>query len=135
MFENDLKEANRLANVLLSSMSMLESDLKEANRLANDHREQIKHLQSLQARQTTPFTGEPAEHSDTATSQQPHSREGLELSVELEHARQQIITLHQVLSRCYFRNFLNLFSLFLIDAIRPGAGAQDSTNGASFGRA
>jgi hypothetical protein len=51
MLERDLKAADRLANVLLSSMSVLESDLKEANRLANDHMEQIKHLQSLQARQ------------------------------------------------------------------------------------
>jgi hypothetical protein len=41
-------------------------------------------------------------HSGTgATSQQPQtSREGLEFSVELEQARQQIITLQQVLSRC-----------------------------------
>ncbi len=91
---------------------MLESDLKEANRLANDRREQIKPLQSLQARQTMPITGEPAEHCNTATSQQPLSCEGLELSVELEQARQQISTLQQVLSRCYLRNFLNVLSLF-----------------------
>jgi hypothetical protein len=48
-----------------------------------------------------------------ATSQQPQtSHEGLELSVELEQARQQIITLQQVLLRCYLRNFLNMLSLF-----------------------
>jgi hypothetical protein len=43
-----------------------------------------------------------AVHSGTgATSQQLQtSREGLELSVELEKARQQIITLQQVLSHC-----------------------------------
>ncbi len=55
-----------------------------------------------------------AVHSGTgATSQQPQtSREGLQLSVELEKARQQIITLQQVLSRCYLHNFLKMLSLF-----------------------
>ncbi len=38
--------------------------------------------------------------------------EGLELSVELEQARQQIITLQQVLSRCYLHNLLNILFLF-----------------------
>ncbi len=47
-----------------STMSMLESDLNEAIRLGNVQRAQIEHLQSLQARQTTPIThGEPAERS------------------------------------------------------------------------
>jgi hypothetical protein len=45
----------------------------------------------------------------------------------------QINQLQKVLSRCYLHNFLNLF--VLIDAIRPGAGAEGSTNGATFGRA
>ena len=45
------------------------------------------------------------------TSQQPQtSREGLELSVELEKARQQIVTLQQVVAAfiisCYLHNFL-----------------------------
>ena len=45
-----------------STMTMLESDLKEAIRLGNVQRAQIEHLQSLQARQTTPISpGEPAE--------------------------------------------------------------------------
>ena len=53
-------------------------------------------------------------HSGTdATSQQPQtSQDGLELSVELQQARQQIIALQQVLSRCYLRNFLNMLYLF-----------------------
>ena len=43
---------------------MLESDLKEAMRLGSVQRAQIEHLQSLQARQTTPISpGEPAERS------------------------------------------------------------------------
>jgi hypothetical protein len=43
---------------------MLESDLKEAIRLGNVQRAQIEHLQSWQARQTTPISpGEPAERS------------------------------------------------------------------------
>ena len=55
-----------------------------------------------------------AVHTDTgATSQQPQtSREALELSVELEQARQQITTLQQVLSRCYLHSFLKMLSLF-----------------------
>jgi hypothetical protein len=45
-------------------MTMLESDLKEAIRLGNVQRAQIEHLQSLQARQTTPISpGEPVERS------------------------------------------------------------------------
>ncbi len=48
----------------LSTITMLESDLKEAIRLGNVQRAQIEHLQSLQARQTTPISpGEPAERS------------------------------------------------------------------------
>jgi hypothetical protein len=47
-----------------STITMLESDLKEAIRLGNVQRAQIEHLQSLQARQTTPISpGEPAERS------------------------------------------------------------------------
>ena len=55
-----------------------------------------------------------AVHSGTgATSQQPQtSREGLERSVQLEQARQQIVTLQQVLSRSYLHNFLKMLSLF-----------------------
>ena len=55
-----------------------------------------------------------AVHSGTgATSQQPQtSREGLELSVQLEQARQQIVTLQQVLSLCYLHSFLKMLSLF-----------------------
>jgi hypothetical protein len=55
-----------------------------------------------------------AGHSGTgATSQQPQtSREGLELSVQLEQARQQIVTLQQVLSLCCLQNFVKMLSLF-----------------------
>ena len=71
-------------------------------------------LRSQAQPEAMPRGAESAVHCDTgATSQQPqNSREGLELSVELEQARQHIITLQQVLLRCYLHIFLNIFSLF-----------------------
>jgi hypothetical protein len=68
--------------------------------------EAIPHLMPRGAEQS-------AVHSGTGASSQPQtSQEGLELSVELEQARQQIITLQQVLSRCYLHNFWKMLSLF-----------------------
>ena len=75
--------------------------------------DEARHLQELVASSQAPHQAVPqamprgaeqsAVHTETAgaTSQQPQtSREALELSVELEQARQRITTLQQVLSRC-----------------------------------
>ena len=53
-----------------------------------------------------------AVHSGATSQQTQTSRERLELSVELEKARQQIVTLQQVLSLCYLHNFVKMLSLF-----------------------
>ena len=100
-----------------ADLARVEAHLKEALK-------QSRHLQELVARshaqpQDMPHAmprgaEQSAECSDSgATSQQLQtSREGLELSVALENARQQIIILQQVLSSCYSHILLTIFALF-----------------------